>query len=251
MNRARTSRLVKGTLAGILAFVPLYGCNREAGPPQPDAQANATQSLLTEIGQLKQRNKELEEKGYDPENPVYVELRKQKCKLETKINYQELRLAELTSDKSGLLVQVYKLSHPDEEQAWKKDKVESERKLQRLYANSSINGNYPVEAIEQLMDEAKIPYDKKRFEEEAGKFSPEARQGFFLAFLDEKQLHASYDSGKKGRYDEFFRNGITDKEKNRILNDLGIRGNDLNQKHSALSLAVFEVYETNIPRLIQ
>lgn len=241
MNRLKTISLVTGTLTAILALGGGYCVHYFLKPTeiQPDPVA-----LQQENCELKQRNSDLEDEAiaYEFETLAYTEA------VDNQITGLELEIQGLKECKSGLARKVSELRVMNDEQDVKVDDLtikdaKSQRKLKKLYSNSAINQDYPAEAIEQLMDGAKVTYDKKRFEDAVGRFNPLGRQSFFMAFLDEGQLYSSYDSRKRDRYDEFFRNVLTTEEKSRILNTLGIRSNSLNQRYSPLSLAVFEVYE--------
>lgn len=248
MYRAKTSRLVTGTLAGLLTLIPLYGCNRQVETPQTDNQPNTTVIELQEKNQkLKERVKELEEKGCDPKNPAYIELKNTNYELETKnaelegcLADQKLKCKRQWRDNNKLELRIDELQNP-EGKAWDVLRSRLEKRL-KSFVVDSVAGDYSYDSIKKLFNEEKVTYDKERLTETWKKFSPEEREAFFLAYLDKDSLYQSYDERKKARYEEFFRNGIKPEDKISIPRNIGIQGS-LDEKYSPLSLGVFEVYE--------
>jgi hypothetical protein len=246
MQRTRTSGYIGGALATILAIIPGCSSNKPTVPPEPDNKPTV-ESLQAENQELKERVDYLEDTDYwetyadvlEKENDRQI---KTILGLEGQVNRLSTKLAVSDRDNSKLERELDKALNPDDVEAWKAEKAKLEKELDRLYANSVVNKNYPVDGILRLFKETKTPYQEIKATETLQGMCKEEREAFYLAFLNPHRLLKSYSPEKRERYEEFFRNRASTQEKRDIPKNTGIYGN-MNDKYSAFSLAVFEVFE--------
>lgn len=251
MKRPSAKRLAVITLAGILAIgeggYQIYSRFIRPVEIQPDPVA-----MQQEIEELREAAKQAEEgyAGYDLYvsdwiNSLESENRDLNIKnqqlQECNLN-QKLTIAEKKTQRGELELQIYELTHPDEEgKAWTELRTRLEGKLGHFVVDS-IERKYPYENIEKLLKKRNVIHDPKIVEDTWKEFSPEKREAFFLAYLDPDAYYQGFSESDKLQYEKFFTGWIKPIDKIKIPDNIGILG-DLDKKYSPLSLAVFRIYQ--------
>ena len=102
---------------------------------------------------------------------------------------------------------------------------------------------YSAKTIEELLDEGKIVYNRKKVEESWSMLNPEERKLVCLAYENPKSFYESMSPERQARYDEVSNSGLIERTRTRTIQALGFEDENKIYK-SSWSLIAFELIDS-------